>query len=465
MAADATTITAEVAAGIWLDASGAADVLERLTVTGPAHVLPSPFLVTPAATAAIGAASLAVAELSGAPGAVAIDTAEAGAAVRGERHVRVVGTKPASLWDPVAGDYPTADGWIRLHTNYPHHRAAALDVLGVAPERDAVARAVQAWSADALEAAVVDAGGCAAALRTADAWRDHPHGRHVLDRPLLAIERVGDAPVEPVVVAGAATRPLAGLRVLDLTRVFAGPVATRFLASWGAEVLRVEAPDFDELTLLHIEVGFGKSSCALDLRAGADRSTFESLVAAADVIVHGYRPGAMVGLGYSPEALVALRPGIVVAALSAYGLAGPWRDRRGFDSLVQMSSGIAAEGAAAANSDRPVPLPCQLLDHATGYLLAFGALRALRRRADEGGSWTVEGSLARTAAWLDGLGRVPVGLAIPEPDVADVERWCRISPTPWGDVHHVGPTGAIGDLRPSWERPPSRPGTDPPAWR
>ncbi len=451
-----------VLADVWLGVGGDPGALDRVAVSGPRHLLPSPFLVTPAATAAIGAATLAVAELTRLRGTVSLDTVHASAAVRCERYVSIAGGAPPPMWDAVAGDYRTADGWIRLHTNYVQHRDPALRVLGVGPERDAVAAAVKTWTANELEAAVVAAGGCAAALRTTDEWHAHEHGRRVGERSLVGIERLGDAPPGHLSAGGDA--PLAGLRVLDLTRVFAGPVATRFLAAWGADVLRVEAPAFDEIELLFVEVGFGKRSCALDLRRGQDREAFEALVAGADVVVHGYRPGALRGLGYPPEALAALRPGLVVASLSAYGAAGPWAERRGFDSLVQMSAGIAAEGAAAAGADRPVPLPCQLLDHATGYLLALGALRALQRQRREGGSWNVTLSLARTALWLDGLGRDQEGFARPQPDLADGDRWCLVSPTSWGDVRHLGPPGAIGKLRPCWRRPPSRPGADPPAW-
>ena len=129
-----------------------------------------------------------------------------------------------------------------------------------------------------------------------------------------------------------------------------------------------------------------------------------------------------------------------------------------------MSTGIAADGADAAGADHPVPLPCQLLDHATGYLLALGAVRALQRQAAEGGSWDVTLSLARTAMWLDGLGRDEAAFRRPQPELADAERWCLVSATPWGDVRHLGPPGAIGDVRPCWRRPPSRPGSDAPAW-
>ncbi len=429
--------------------------LDRVVITGPPQVLPSVFPVTSVATNVIAAATAAVANYVGLDGDVALDTGHAATAVRSERHLRLVGRDAPPLWDPIAGDYAAADGWIRLHTNYPHHRAAALAVLGAPEERGAVAAAVSGWSADGLEAAIVAAGGCAAALRTTEEWRRHEHGCHLVGAPPLTVEPIGDGP--PL------DAPLEGMRVLDLTRVIAGPVASRFLAGWGADVLRVEAPGFFDGRTLTIDVGIGKRSCGLDLRQPADRAAFERLVAGADVVVHGYRPGALVGLGYPDDALASLRPGLVVASLSAYGPVGPWAGRRGFDSLVQMSSGIAAAGAAATGADHPVPLPCQLLDHATGYLLALGILRARRRQRDHGSTWAVRASLARTAGWLSGLDRVDA-LDVPEPTAEDVAPWLETSATPWGDAVHVRPPGSIGGRTPRYPRPPSTPRSDPPEW-
>jgi hypothetical protein len=466
--------------------------LDRVAVTGPAEVLPSTFPVTNVATEVIAAATVAVAEYAGWDEPITIDTRHAAAAVRSERYARVIGREPAPLWDAIAGDYPTTDGWIRLHTNYPHHRAAALRVLAVPEERDAVAKVVAEWEAVALETAIVTAGGCAAAMHTGTEWRRHEHGRELTGTPPLTVERIGDGPATAAEGAGGDKRasaveraggselastvqrvggkgpgvggpPLAGLRVLDLTRVIAGPVASRFLASWGADALRVEAPGHSDGTPLAIDVGIGKRSCGLDLRGAEDRAVFERLVAGADVVVHGYRPGALAGLGYPDDALAALRPGLVLASLSAYGPVGPWAGRRGFDSLVQMSSGIAAAGAEAAGLDRPDPLPCQLLDHATGYLLATGILRARRRRREEGGTWTVRASLARTAAWLWDLPRVDA-LGTLEPTADEVAPWLETSVTPWGDAVHVRPPGAIGNRSPRYPRPPSRPRSDRPEW-
>jgi len=436
--------------------------LDRVAVTGPAEVLPSTFPVTKVGTEVIAAATVAVAEYAGWEEPIAIDTRHVAAAVRSERYAKVIGREPPPLWDAIAGDYPTTDGWIRLHTNYPHHRAAALGVLDVPDERDAVAKVVAEWDAVALETAIVTAGGCAAAMHTGAEWHRHEHGRELAGTPPLVVERLGDGPPLGAQRARDDT-PLAGLRVLDLTRVIAGPVASRFLAGWGADVLRVEAPGHSDGTTLAIDVGIGKRSCGLDLRRADDRAVFERLVAGADVVVHGYRPGALAGLGYPDDALAARRPGLVLASLSAYGPVGPWAGRRGFDSLVQMSSGIAAAGAEAAGLDRPNPLPCQLLDHATGYLLATGIMRARRRQRDEGGTWTVRASLARTAAWLWDLPRVDA-LDTPEPTVDETLPWLETSTTPWGDAVHVRPAGAIGHRLPRYPRPPSRPRSDRPEW-
>ena len=456
----------ETLAAVWDAVGGEPRELSRVRLTGRDRALPSVFSVTAAASASVAAATLAAAGVLADRNCeplreVAIDAMHAVIAFRSERHVRIIDGSLGDLWDPLAGDYRATDGWVRLHTNYPHHRAAALRVLGVAPERAAVTSAITRQSAQEVESAVVAAGGVAAALRSRDEWRAHDHGARVAECPLVDIAPCGVSPPVPLF---AAERPLSGVRILDLTRVIAGPVATRFLAAHGAEVLRVEAPTFEESPTIAIDGGFGKRSTLLDLRAAAGRTAFERLVVASDVVVHGYRPGALSGLGYSAQRLAALRPGLLIARLSAYGPAGPWAQRRGFDSLVQMVSGIAEEGRRAAGTDHPVPLPCQALDHASGYLLAFGVLTALRRRQREGGSWRIAVSLARTARWLDDLGRVEGGLGVPEPDRVSVQHYLRIDPTPWGRVEHVECPGMIEGSPPRWDRPAPRVGSDPAAF-
>jgi hypothetical protein len=381
---------------IWDALDLPASSLDRLRIEG-SDALPSAFPVTGLATATIGAASLAVSELVGlfntAP-TVTVD--QRLASLWFGSSIRPLGWELPPAWDAIAGDYRAADGWIRLHTNAPRHRAAALHVLGCKDERGAVAGAAAAWPADALERAVVSAGGCAAAMRTMQEWANHPQGCAVAAEPLIAFTGTAAAPMTWRPSPG---RPLDGLKVLDLTRILAGPAATRFLAGYGADVLRIDPPGWDEPGVVP-EVTLGKRCARLDLHAAADRDTFEHLLAQADVLVHGYRPGALESLGYDAARRRAIRPGLIDVALNAYGWSGPWQARRGFDSLVQMSAGVAAAGMAWQRTDRPVPLPVQALDHATGYLMAAAVVRGLIDGVRGSGATTARLSLARTALLL-----------------------------------------------------------------
>ena len=256
------------------------------------------------------------------------------------------------------------------------------------------------WGADDLEAAVVTAGGAAAAMRSAAAWDAHPQGVAVAAEPLLHVERTAAGPrMAEADAAPPSGRPLDGLRVLDLTRVLAGPVATRLLAGWGADVLRIDPPGWDEPNVVP-EVTLGKRCARLDLHEDRDRDRLLRLLADADVVVHGYRPGALDGLGLGADARDAARPGLVDVSLDAYGWTGPWAGRRGFDSLVQMSSGIAEAGQVAAGADHPVSLPVPALDHATGYLLASAALTGLSLRRQDGRGSRWRASLARMSRLL-----------------------------------------------------------------
>ncbi|MEV4093596.1 CoA transferase [Streptosporangium saharense] len=431
--------------------------LPPLRVTGAEPVLPSVFRVDTAAAASVGAVTAAVAGLGGGDRAE-VDVREAAVAFLDEHHFMIDGVRPAG-WSPLSGDYRTIDGWVRLHCNFDHHRDAALAALGLPPgaDREAVTRACAGRTALEVEEVVTAEGGCAAMMRSRAGWRVHPQRVAVAHSPLVGLTRIGDGQAQAP--GGTADRPLDGVRVLDLTRVIAGPVATRTLAAHGARVLRVGAEHLPEVSGLVVGTAFGKRSCHLDLRTGRGVSALRDLVAGADVFVQSYRPGALEALGFGPEELARIRPGIVCVDLSAYGTHGPWAGRRGFDSLVQMVCGIAHEGG---DGTRPRPLPAQALDHATGYLAAFGALAALTRRAREGGSWRVEVSLARTALWLDSLGRART----PEtgegtPEVADL---LGEMDSPFGRLTYVGAPGSIDGARPYWESPPPRQGEHPPAW-
>jgi hypothetical protein len=465
--------THDVLTDLWALLDGDPELPERVTPSGPDVVLPSVFDVTGLAAGAVGAATLAVAELAAArrgsgaldPAdvpAVAVDRRAAAAAFAGEALLTPVGWERPPPWDPVAGDYRAADGWVRLHTNYAHHRAAALGALGLddGADRDAVAACVATLPAVEVETLVVDAGGCAAAMHTPGEWAAHPHGRVALAEPAVAaaVEGTVEVPAELRSPGGA---PLAGLRVLDLTRVIAGPVCTRVLAAWGADVVRVDPPGFAEVPALLPETTAGKRRVALDLRDDAGRDAFERLAAGAHVVVDGLRPAALHSLGYGVSALRELNPAVVVACVDAYGWHGPWAERRGFDSLVQMSSGIAAAGAAAAEADEPRPLPAQALDHGAGWLLAAGVARALTRLAvDEAPSqvWT---SLAGVASLL---------LAHPTPDAAEAPAptWTDDDTVPdetaWGPVRRVPCPGTIDGTRGAWTRPAGPLGSDEPRW-
>jgi hypothetical protein len=446
---------------IWVTNGGDIPDLDALRWHGPRHVLPSIFDVTGAAAASIGAANLAAARLlaqrhrSSGDAAVAtpqvdIDLRHAAVAFRSERYLRVNGQR-RPVQDPISGDYPTADGrWIRLHASLPAHRNVVCRVLEARPFREAVAAAVAKWEGSVLEATIHAAGGCAAMMRTTGEWRAHPQGQALLQLPVVEISSLGCA--RPAVVP-VADRPLAGIRVLDLTRVIAGPVCGRFLAACGADVLRITSPNLPDIEPLSIDTGFGKRSMHVNLRSPAGQSTFEQLVADADVVVQSYRPGALARLGFSPKRLAALRPGIVLGELSAYGRLGPWATRRGFDSLVQMASGIAQTGAVARGTAAPAPLPAQVLDHASGYLLAFGVMRALTRRATDGGSWHVQVSLARTGRWLEDFGRVDAHVADPAFD--DVRDLLATTASPYGQLTFVRPPGSIAGVPHAWDRPPT----------
>lgn len=420
----------------------------RLTVTGTGS-LPSCFPVTALATASIAAAGLAVSELLGLSGrapAVTVDRHLASAWFG--TSVRPQGWTLPAAWDPIAGDYRTADGWIRLHTNAPRHRAAALAVLDCPGQREAVASVVARAAAEGLESAILRAGGCAAAMRGLDEWPRLDQGRAVRGEPLVA---VADRPVQHRAPwRPDPDRPLAGIRVLDLTRILAGPVATRFLAGLGADVLRIDPPGWDEPSLAP-DVTLGKVCTRLDLRQAADRRHFETLLAEADILVHGYRPDALERLGYGAARRRTLNPDLIDVALCAYGWAGPWAGRRGFDSLVQMAAGIAAAGQRWMRAERPVPLPVQALDHATGYLMAAASIRGLIARRSEGRAVTARLSLARTACLLtDHPGSAP-GPAFG--GYRDCDYAPQMEHTAWGPALRLHPPVRIGGAPLRWDHP------------
>lgn len=364
----------------------------------------------------------------------------------------------AALWDEFAGDYATRDGWIRLHTNARHHRLAMEHVLGISKDKSELAQRVADWGKIELEDAVVSAGGCAAAMLKHDEWLAHPHGKTVAAEPLFWQQYHAEAPSPAYALPPA--RPLAGVRVLDLTRIIAGPVATRFLAGLGAKVLRLDPPGWEEPTLVE-EITLGKRCARLDLKSSAGRELFKTLLAGADVLVHGYRADALDALGFDAETRQILSPGLVDVSLNAWGWRGPWRNKRGFDSLVQMSSGIAEAGQRWKQAERPHPLPVQALDHATGYLMAAAVLKGLKVRHEQHRGYSARLSLARTAALLMAhpAGEPTSLAAIDRHDFQPLIEWSEFGP-----ANRLKFPLMLAGTPVTWETPPAALGSATAAW-
>ncbi|GGR30119.1 CoA transferase [Streptomyces netropsis] len=451
----------------WAALGGDPALPAGIDCTGPADTLAAALPVRELARATVAVCALAAAELrtacdgGGRLPAVRVDDGAVATAFVSERHLRVDG-RAASTFAPLSRFWRSADGWVRTHANYPHHRArllAALDVRDVhegADESDVEARVAAALAelpSERAEEEIYAAGGLAVAVRTPREWAAHPQGAAAARRPLLSVERIAGGPV----------RALSGidrLRVLDLTRVIAGPVAGRTLALLGADVLRVDPPQLPESQDAHADTGFGKRSTTLDLARTADRATFEALLADADVVLSGYRPGTLDRYGLAPKALAERRPGLVIGQLSAWGGYGPWGGRRGFDSLVQAACGIAV--TEAGPDGRPGALPAQALDHGTGYLLAAAVLRAVTEQRTAGGTHLARLALTQTAAWLTGGTITRDGGGATR--TYETGEWLSERDSPLGRLRYALPPVSFDGGPRDWARPPGRWGTDVPRW-
>ena len=438
---------------------------------GADPVLRTPFRITETGTATLAAVGLAVSDLwklrTGHNQAIAIDTRRATASLRSGHYLKLNGETVSNEPNTIMGFYPAKNGrWSYVHSNFSNHRAAALKVLGVPDDREAVRKAVAKWDALELEEAIIAAKGAGGMVRTLEEWARHPQCAAVASLPLLEILKIGDSPPEELPDGD---RPLSGIRVLDLTRVIAGPTCARTLAEHGADVLKISAAHLPSLGRQEYDTGHGKLSAYLDLREARDTDTLRGLVREADVFSQGYRPGTIGDRGFSPEALARIRPGIIAISLCAFGHVGPWAARRGFDTVIQTVSGIAARQGEVFPGAEPGPqfYPVSAIDFLTGYLMAFGAMVALARRAQEGGSWLVRISLAQSGRWLVGRGQVP------EPELKDVpkeftpaelERWWMASDTPDGKLQHLAPVIRLSETPPRWARPTVPLGHHQPVW-
>ena len=456
----------EILTDLWHRAGGEPAALAAVTLSGEEPQLPSSFRLAAAAQASIAAAGLAAAYLwrlrSGEAQEVRVDMRHAVVECRSERYLRVDGKPPPPAWDPTAGIYRTRDGrFVRLHTNFPHHRAAVCKVLNCEQEREAIQAALMQWDGEAFETAAYANGAVVALMRSHQEWSVHPHAKALAELPPFTIEKIGEAPPKPWPAGG---RPLAGLRVLDLSRVIAGPVAGRTLAVHGADVLLISGPELPTVPWLTIDTGRGKLTSFVELKSEAGQTTLRELLAQADIFSQGYRPCAIASLGFAPNEAAQISPGIVYVSLSAYGHAGLWAERRGFDSLVQTATGFNHAEGQAAGIDGPKELPAQMLDHATGYLMAFGAMMAKVRQAREGGSWLVCVSLAQTGRWLWNLGRVADGLGTQDLTAEAVLPFVEEQPSGFGRLRAVSHAAKLSKTPAFWARPAMPLGSDPPEW-
>ena len=438
---------------------------------GTDPLLPTPFRIGETSAATLAATGLAVSDLwelrTGRRQEVAVDTRQATASLRSGKYMQMEGVPVSTERNTVMGVYPARHGrWSYLHCNFPNHRAAALRVLGVPEDREAVRQAVAQWDALELEEAIIAAYGAGGMVRTMDEWAQHPQAVAIASLPLMEIVKIGDSPPEKLPDGD---RPLSGVRVLDLTRVLAGPTCARTLAEHGADVLKITGAHLPNIGYQEYDTGHGKLSAHLDLREPKDLETLRGLVREADVFSQGYRPGTLGNRGLSPEALAQLRPGLVFVSLSAFSHVGPWASRRGFDTVVQTVSGITNRQGELFPGAAPGPqfYPVSAIDYLTGYLMAFGAMVALARRVRQGGSWLVRISLAQTGRWLVGRGQVPETALKDVPQEftpAELERWSITSDTPVGRLRHLGPVVRLSETPPRWAWPSVPLGYHEPVW-
>src|SRR5579883_3299470 len=451
---------------------GAADAASVSFSGGGDPVVRTPFRVGIAGAATVAAAGLAAARLweqrTGRRQNVGVDLRHAAASLRSGTYMKLGDGELSHARNSVMGFYPAKDGrWSYLHCNFPNHRAAAMKVLGVDKEdRAEFARAVSKWDAADLEEAIIANKGAGGMVRPRAEWLAHPQGKAVAALPLLEIVKIGEAPAEKLPKGD---RPLSGIRVVDITRVLAGPTCARTLAEHGAEVMKITAKHLPNLGYQEWDTGHGKLSAQLDLREPAAVETLKSLIRQADVFSQGYRPGTLGARGLSPEELAKLRPGIVYVSLNAFSHAGPWANRRGFDTVIQSVSGITLRQAEVFPGREPGPqfYPLSAIDYCTGYLMAAGAMMALERRAREGGSWLVRTSLAQVGKWLVDLGEVP------EAELKDVpaefspdelKSWSMVTETPSGPLRHLRPVAQLSETPFRWARPSVPLGYHPPVW-
>lgn len=403
-----------------------------VTFTGPRRWWGGPLDVEGLALGSVGAFASALAAFT--PEAqsmqISFDAGAVAASFGSFGHLRIDGAQRAGF-APLSGFHRTADGWVRVHANYPHHERALFDAFGASTAESVVSR-ISDGSGDEIEAVITDHGGIAAAVRDPQEWLASESAQALAKVPWIRWTHETAGQASPRLLPSE-DRPLHGVRVLDLTRVIAGPSASRLLGALGADVLRLDPPAIPELWDHHVDTGFDKRSAVADLNDRATRNATHELLSQADAVLLGYRLAGLARFGFDESSLRDAHPHLAVVSLDAWGTEGPFADRRGFDSIVQAATGIAhLYGSVKGETWRPGALPVQALDHATGLGMGAAVLMLLSARKN-GLSGSAHLSLARTA--LELLQATPP--STPPSGLPAVTL--RSSPSPHGRLDYVAP--------------------------
>jgi CoA-transferase family III len=444
---------------------------DEVTIVGADPVLPTKFRIGETAAAVLAGVGVAVSDIwelkTGRRPRANVNVRHAAAGLKSAYSLqrpdadgvfRPVVNEEHEAMRRMTQPWPTRDGrWFLPHFGLPNLRQRVLKALDCEPTPESVAKAVARRDALELEGAIDKARACGGMVRTNEEWLAHPHGKALAAKPIVEIIKIGNS--EPQALP-AGERPLSGIRVLDLTRILAGPMAARTLAEHGADVLMVTSEHLPQIPEHVTDTNHGKRSCFLDLTSQDGAKRLRALIAGADVFSQGYRPGALARHGFGPEDVAAIRPGIVYVSISCYGADGPFSHRAGWEQLGQTVTVICHDNG----TDRPALLPAAACDYTTGYLAAYGALLALARRAREGGSYHVRVSLCQSGMFIYRQGQ----LALPDPGIGlsdDELNELRIeSQTHDGPLRHLGPILRMSETPGRWERPTPRLGSSEAAW-
>ncbi|KAF2448700.1 CoA-transferase family III [Karstenula rhodostoma CBS 690.94] len=463
---------------IWRTLGLPNDALKSLNLVEDANLFSSSFKVSHLAHASIALSALAAALMwstrTNKPvPVVSVSREHACAEFISERLYTLNGKRLPSPFGNLGGLHKTADGYVRMHDGFSHHRDNALKLLALYPcqlypSRDEVALNMLGWSAVELEKAAFENGAVIVALRSFQEWDALPQAKVAVNFPIRLQKIGGERPPVPLPLGADAIKYcLQGVRIVELSRVIAGPVAGRTLAAHGADVIWVTSPTLPNQPELDIDMARGKRTVQLDIKNSQDKAQLLELIRTADVFLSSYRPGSLAAQGFSSEELVKINPNLVIATLTAWGEDGPWAKNRGFDSLVQAASGINVAEAEHFGSDEPARvLPCQALDHGSGYLLATGIMAALYKRTISGGAYEVHVSLAGVMKYLRSLGQLPKESREynGSPDFKVTEKYMETKTTALGVLKAITHSASINGVNIGYEIMPKPLGGDDPTW-